>query len=93
VEKVAHNPALLFGIVDRGFIREGSFADLVAVDLETPTHVDKNQVRYKCGWSPLEGQTLRSSVALTVLNGSVVYRDGNPMGPRVARALEFRSRA
>jgi dihydroorotase len=93
VEKAAHNPALLFGIVDRGFIREGSFADLVAVDLETPTHVDKNQIRYKCGWSPLEGQTLRASVALTVLNGTVVYRDGRPVGPRAARALEFRSRA
>jgi dihydroorotase len=93
VEKAAHNPALLFGIVDRGFIREGAFADLVAVDLASPTHVDKQQVRYKCGWSPLEGMTFRSSVTLTVLNGTVVYRDGRPVGPRVARALEFRSRA
>jgi dihydroorotase len=93
VEKAAHNPAILFGIADRGFVREGSFADLVAVDLATPTHVDRAQVRYKCGWSPLEGETLRSSVALTVLNGAVVYRDGRPEGPRMAKPLEFRSRA
>jgi dihydroorotase len=55
VEKAAHNPATLFGIVDRGFVREGYFADLVAVDLNKPTRIDSAQVRYKCGWSPLEG--------------------------------------
>jgi dihydroorotase len=93
VEKAAHNPAMLFGIVDRGFIREGGYADLVAVDLATPTRVDAAQVRYKCGWSPFEGTTFRSSVFLTVLNGVPVYRDGGPTGPRAARALEFRARA
>ena len=93
VEKAAHNPALLFGIVDRGFIREGSYADLVAVDLATPTRVDAAQVRYKCGWSPFEGTTFRSSVFLTVLNGALVYRQGSPTGERAAKALEFRARA
>ena len=93
VEKAAHNPALLFGIVERGFVREGYFADLVAVDLGAETRVDAAQVRYKCGWSPFEGQTFRGTVALTVLNGVPVYRDGQPLdGPRQARALEFRAR-
>jgi dihydroorotase len=93
VEKAAHNPAALFGIVERGFIREGYYADLVAVDLAAVTRVDAAQVRYKCGWSPLEGTDLRGAVVMTVLNGVPVFRDGNPVaGPRQARALEFRAR-
>ncbi len=90
VEKAAHNPATLFGIVDRGFVRQGYFADLVAVDLDGSTHVDRGQLRYKCGWSPLEGTDLRARVALTVLNGAVVYRDGAVAEERAARALVFR---
>jgi dihydroorotase len=93
VEKAAHNPATLFGIVERGFVREGYFADLAVVDLDKPTRVDAAQVRYKCGWSPLEGTTLRSSVFLTVVNGVPVYRDGQPVGPRAAKALQFHPRA
>ena len=93
VEKAAHNPAVLFGIAERGFIREGYFADLVAVDLNAVTRVDAAQVRYKCGWSPFEGLSFRGAVALTVLNGVPVYRAGQPLeGPRQARALEFRPR-
>jgi dihydroorotase len=93
VEKAAHNPAVLFGIVERGFIREGYYADLVAVDLGAVTRVDAAQVRYKCGWSPLEGTTLRGGIVMTVLNGVPVFRDGQPVdGPRAARALEFRAR-
>jgi dihydroorotase len=93
VEKTAHNPAVLFGIAERGFIREGYFADLVAVDLDAVTRVDREQVRYKCGWSPFEGTEFRGSVVLTVLNGVPVFRDGQPVqGPRAARALDFRGR-
>jgi dihydroorotase len=93
VEKTAHNPALLFGIVERGFLREGYFADLVAVDLAATTRVDAAQIRYKCGWSPFEGTQFRGAVALTILNGVPVARDGQPIaGPRAARALEFRPR-
>ena len=92
VEKAAHNPARLFGIVERGFIREGYFADLVAVDLAAKTRVDAAQVRYKCGWSPFEGTEFHSRVDLTVLNGQIVYRDGRPGAARAARALEFRRR-
>jgi dihydroorotase len=92
VQKAAHNPATLFGIVDRGFVREGYFADLVAVDLNGTTHVDAAQIRYKCGWSPLEGTDLHSRVVLTVLNGVIVYRDGAPALERVAAPLEFAAR-
>jgi len=93
VEKAAHNPAILFGIAERGFIREGYFADLVAVDLAAKTRVDAAQVRYKCGWSPFEGSELRGAVALTVLNGVPVFRDGLPTtGVRAARALAFEAR-
>jgi dihydroorotase len=93
VEKAAHNPAVLFGIAERGFIREGFYADLVAVDSGQVTRVDAQQVRYKCGWSPLEGTDLRGRVVMTVLNGVTVCRDGQPVaGPRAARALEFRAR-
>ena len=93
VQKAAHNPAVLFGIVERGFIREGYYADLVAVDLTRTTRVDAAQLRYKCGWSPLEGTQLRGAVALTLVNGVPVARDGQPVaGPRVAQALEFAAR-
>jgi dihydroorotase len=92
VEKAAHNPATLFGIEQRGFVREGYFADLVAVDLEGATRVDAAEIRYKCGWSPLEGTEFHSRVLSTLVNGVAVYRDGAPTGARAARALQFRAR-
>jgi dihydroorotase len=92
VEKAAHNPAVLFGVEKRGFVREGYFADLVAVDLDGSTLVDAAEIRYKCGWSSLEGTRFHSRVLLTVVNGVPVYRDGQPTGARAARALEFHSR-
>jgi dihydroorotase len=93
VQKAAHNPALLFGIVERGFIREGYYADLVAVDLGVTTRVDAKQVLYKCGWSPFEGTEFRGRIELTVLNGVPVFRDGQHMvGPRMAQALVFKAR-
>jgi dihydroorotase len=91
VEKAAHNPALLFGIERRGFVREGYFADLVAVDLQGTTRVDAAEIRYKCGWSPFEGTEFHSRVLRTVVNGVPVYADGRPTGARAARALEFRA--
>jgi dihydroorotase len=92
VEKACHNPATLFGIVDRGFIREGHFADLAVVDLAAGTHVDRAQLRYKCGWSPFEGTTFGARVDMTVLNGAIVYRDRAPTAVRAAQALRFNSR-
>jgi dihydroorotase len=91
VEKAAHNPAVRFGIEQRGFVREGYFADLVAVDLDESTRVDADEIRYKCGWSSLEGTRFHSRVLMTVVNGVPVYQAGQPTGARAARALEFRA--
>ena len=89
-EKTAHNPAMLFGVVDRGFVREGYFADLVAVDVNEAEVVTPESLQYKCGWSPLEGVRFNSSVHLTMLNGKVVFRDGRLAVQPLGRRLEFK---
>lgn len=89
VQKAAHNPALRFRVVDRGFVREGYFADLAVVDLEKTTPITRGQILYKCGWSPLEGETLHSAVVMTLVNGHPVYRDGRLTAGPLGRALEF----
>lgn len=76
VEKMCHNPAILFNIRGRGFIREGYKADLCLVDPEKPWTVSKDNILYKCGWSPFEGQTFRSKVVTTIVNGTIVYDEG-----------------
>lgn len=76
VEKMAHSPAVLFNVRKRGFIREGYHADLIVVDLNTSWKVNKSNILYKCGWSPLEGTTLRSEVVQTFVNGNLVYDYG-----------------
>ncbi|HNR41899.1 MAG TPA: dihydroorotase [Bacteroidales bacterium] len=76
VEKMCHNPAVLFRIRDRGFVREGYKADLVLIDTEKPWSVSKENILYKCGWSPFEGSRFRSKVIKTIVNGSVVYDNG-----------------
>ena len=76
VEKMSHNPAIVYNIKDRGFIREGYYADLTLVDLNDPWVVDKDNVYYKCGWSPLEGRELRARVIKTWVNGSLVFDEG-----------------
>jgi dihydroorotase len=93
VTKTSHNPATLFGIVERGFLREGYYADLAVVDLNGGTPVNKEQLRYKCGWSPFEGSTFKARVDMTVLNGAVVFRDGTPSTKRSAQALRFKLRS
>jgi dihydroorotase len=76
VEMMCHNPAILFNIRKRGFIREGYKADLCLVNPENPWTVSKRNILYKCGWSPFEGETFRSKVVKTIVNGTVVYDDG-----------------
>ncbi len=75
VEKTAHNPAILFQIKDRGFIRKGYKADLVLVDLVAPWTVNKQNILYKCGWSPFEGTTFKSRVTHTFVNGVLTYQN------------------
>jgi len=77
VEKMCHSPALLYRIEKRGFIREGYYADLTLVDLDSSWTVSKDNILYKCGWSPLEGTTFTSKVIQTFVNGNLVYDNGN----------------
>ena len=76
VQKMAHNPAILFQIENRGYIREGYFADLVLVNPNQPWQVQKTNILAKCGWSPFEGTTFKSSVTHTWVSGHLVYKLG-----------------
>ena len=76
VEKMSHAVATCFNISERGFIREGYFADLVIVDLGTPSVVNSGNILYKCGWSPLEGFEFPATITHTFVNGHLVYGNG-----------------
>lgn len=88
VEKMCHAPARLFGIKERGYIREGYHADLVMVDPGKAHTVKQEDLLYKCGWSPLEGQTFHSKVEKTWVNGQLAW-DGKVVESKAAMALEF----
>lgn len=75
-EKMCHNPAILYQIKNRGFIREGYAADLVLVDMNEKWQVNKENILYKCGWSPLEETIFQTRVTHTFVNGNLVYEDG-----------------
>jgi dihydroorotase len=76
VEKMSHNPAKLFQIKKRGFIREGFFADLVLIDIDQSQTISKDTLLYKCGWSPFEGTTFSSTITHTFVNGKLIYNNG-----------------
>lgn len=76
VEKMAHAPATCFNIEERGFIREGYFADMVLLNLKGKTTVSKENILYKCGWSPLEGETFPADIRYTLINGKPALDDG-----------------
>ncbi len=84
---MCHNPAILFEVKDRGFIREGYYADLVLVDVDSPWQVSKSNILYKCGWSPFEGITFHSKIIATFVNGNLVFNDekicSEPCGKRI----------
>ena len=88
-EKTAHNPARIYQIQDRGFIREGYWADLTLVDLDAPHTVSKENILYKCGWSPFEGVTFKSSIAATLVNGQIAYSDGEVHAGVIGQRLLF----
>ncbi|ACU06700.1 Dihydroorotase [Flavobacteriaceae bacterium 3519-10] len=89
VEKMCHNPAILFQIEKRGFIRESYKADLVLVDLDDSETVSKENILYKCGWSPLEGTELHSKVTHTFVNGNLVYENGEVKSGKFGERLLF----
>jgi dihydroorotase len=89
VDKACHAPADIFGVQDRGYVREGYFADLVLVDPNKKCLVDRAGVLYKCGWSPFEGHEFSSTIDTTIVNGAVAYRGGELTGAVVGQRLEF----
>ncbi|HUH46286.1 MAG TPA: dihydroorotase, partial [Arenibacter sp.] len=89
VEKMCHNPAKLFQVEKRGFIREGYYADLAIVDLNDPWQVTKDNIVYKCGWSPFERNTFRSKITHTFVNGHLAYENGRFSQERNAMRLTF----
>ncbi|MEA1787167.1 dihydroorotase [Arenibacter sp. GZD96] len=89
VTKMCHNPAILFQIEKRGFIREGFFADVVAVNTQQPWTVRKSNIHYKCGWSPFEGTTFTSGITHTFVNGHLAYENGNFAPFKNAKRLTF----
>ena len=89
VEKMCHNPAILFQIEKRGFIREGYKADVVLVDLNDNSTVTKENILYKCGWSPFEGSVFHSKITHTFVNGNLVYENGKVADEKFGERLLF----
>ena len=89
VEKMCHNPAILFQIEKRGFIREGYKADVVLVDLNDNSTVTKENILYKCGWSPFEGSVFHSKITHTFVNGNLVYENGKGADEKFGERLLF----
>ncbi len=89
VEKMCHNPAILFEIKKRGYIREGYYADLVLVDPQSPETVSKSNILYQCAWSPFEGHTFQSNIKHTLVSGHLVYSNGRFDESKKGERLEF----
>ena len=89
VEKMSHNPAILFQINKRGFIREGYFADIVLVDLKKPWTIGPGNILAKCGWSPFEGSTMSSQVTHTFVSGHLAYAEGKLNEERMGERLSL----
>lgn len=89
VEKMAHAPAQCFRLEERGFIREGYYADLVLVNPNADTRIERSKILSKCGWSPFEGYTFKHSIEKTFVNGAVVYENGKVHDLKSAKRLLF----
>ncbi|MCQ2209547.1 MAG: dihydroorotase [Paludibacteraceae bacterium] len=89
VEKMCHNPAKLFNIEKRGFIRKGFFADLVLVEPNNPVTVTNESLQYKCKWSPMEGETLNYKICKTFVNGEIVYDEGKFNTDKKGKLVSF----
>lgn len=89
VKKMCHNPAILFRVRERGFIREGYYADLTLVDPNDPWQVSQDNILSKCGWSPFEGQTFKSKITHTIVSGHLAYENGILNENRTGKRLLF----
>jgi dihydroorotase len=89
VEKMAHNPAKIFKIEKRGFIKEGYYADLAIVNSTNPWSVNKDNILYKCGWSPFEGTNFKSRISHTFVNGQLVYENATVKDIKAGKRLLF----
>jgi len=89
IEKMCHNPAILFQVEKRGYIKEGFFADVVIVDANKSWTVNKNNILYKCGWSPFEGTTFSSKITHTFVNGNLVYNNEEFSNVKAGKRLTF----
>ena len=89
VEKMCHAPADCFRLRERGFIREGYFADLAVVDIDKEWEITKDNIEYKCGWSPLEGVSMKGKVDSTYVNGQIVYRNNMVLPFSAGKRLQF----
>ncbi|TAH41814.1 MAG: dihydroorotase [Gammaproteobacteria bacterium] len=89
VESVTHAPATLFNVRERGYMREGYFADLVIIDPDKPHRVVASEVLSRCAWTPFEGETFRSSIAATFVNGQLAWNDGQLDDSVRGMRLEF----
>ena len=88
-EKTAHNPAILFDVEKRGYIKEGYYADIVIADLNSPWTVNKENIMYKCGWSPFEGNTFKSRITHTFINGQLAYNNFKVLDVKAGQRLTF----
>jgi dihydroorotase len=88
-EKTAHNPAICFNIEKRGYIREGYWADMVLVNLNSPQTVSKQNILYKCGWSPFEEQVFQSAIQHTIVSGNLTWSDGGFVSEVNGKRLGF----
>src|ERR1700712_4155409 len=88
-EKMAHNVAICFQVEKRGFIREGYWADMALVDLNSAWTVDKSNILYKCKWSPFEGSTFRSKIVHTLVSGNLAYSNGSLIEGIAGKRLSF----
>ncbi|HCY25816.1 MAG TPA: dihydroorotase, partial [Cryomorphaceae bacterium] len=89
VEKMCHNPAILFNIEERGFLREGFHADIVLVEPNRPWSVTKDNILYKCGWSPFEGTHFKSKVTHSFVGGHLAFKDGEFDDSKLGERLIF----
>jgi dihydroorotase len=90
VDKTSHAVADIYGVIDRGYVREGYFADLVLIDNKAPYTVNSSNMLSKCHWSPFEGETFSSTVDTTIVNGHIIYQNGKLHGDVVGQRLQFK---